>query len=847
MTLREPVDLENCDREPIHVPGAIQAHGCLIACDADLGVVRRYSANAAAMLGLPFEDLAGRSLEDLLGRKALHDLRNVLARWSGQARPGQLTGVVVGSRGEAFDISVHHHGDRGIVEFERSPGGQETSRLDLTRVLTARLGQFNDVDSLVRKSVRLLQAALGYDRVMIYRFAPDGSGEVISEARQPHLESFLGQHFPASDIPRQARQLYLQNTIRVVGNAGGAPVELLPAEHELAEPLDLTHAHLRSVSPIHCEYLRNMGVAASMSISILRGDRLWGLIACHHYSPRTLSLDFRVAAEMFGEFFSLHLEVLSQREMHLAAERARQFLNELLRDTSRRSDVFEALRSRLPLLAEFLACDGIGLWMGGRWAAEGETPAQEHIARLADHISGLCDGRVWTTVALPEAYPPGAAFAGQVTGVAAVPLSHTAPDFILFFRKERLRTIQWGGDPNKTYATGEHGARLTPRRSFAIWKETVEGRSADWRQEDLDIAEAARVAIAEVILRHNQVLAEERDKAELRQKILNEELNHRVKNILALIQSLVSFPVEAGRTLRDYVDSLKGRIQALAHAHDQVVRGEGGGPMRDLLEAEISPYRNVATIAIDGPAVALDSRAFAVMALVFHELATNAAKYGALSTASGRLDIAWSGIENGDCAVEWLESGGPPVREPERRGFGSILLERSIRFDLGGSSDVLYAPGGFRARFRIPQAHLAWRGGGRSPARLSPAPPAEPAMDLAGLNVLLAEDQLLVALDAEMMLGDLGAVGVAAVSSVGEARRWLASATPDLAVLDVNLGGENSIPIARVLAARGVPFIFATGYTRLEVPDDLSSRPFINKPYDIGALSGAIRRALAAD
>ncbi len=209
---------------------------------------------------------------------------------------------------------------------------------------------------------------------MIYRFEQDGSGKVISEARRGDLESFLGQYFPATDIPRQARILYLQNPLRIISDASGARVPLVPELDEAGQPLDLSFAHLRSVSPIHCEYLRNMGVGASMSISIIVNGTLWGLIACHHYSPKTLSMSERIAAEMFGEFFSLHLLALKQKRKLDIANEARRSLDRFLQSASNTADVDEMLSAALPEFSTLFACDGVGLWMNGRWTSVGSAP-----------------------------------------------------------------------------------------------------------------------------------------------------------------------------------------------------------------------------------------------------------------------------------------------------------------------------------------------------------------------------------------------------------------------------------------------------------------------------------------
>jgi len=841
MNKPEQVDLSNCDREPIHIPGSIQPHGCLLVCDSRAGRVLRHSANAFDQLGLSGE-INGVPLEALIGAEAAHTLRNALAANGEGLRPALLPGLRL--EHGVFDVSVHLFRSVAIIEFERATGEQP---LQLARALMQRIRDITDIDRLMAISARLLRGTLEYDRVMIYRFEHDGSGKVIAEAKRSDLESFLGQYFPATDIPQQARALYLKNTIRIIGDASGDRVPIVPALDASGEPMDLSLAHLRSVSPIHCEYLRNMGVGASMSVSIILDGKLWGLIACHHYSPKTLPMTQRVAAEMFGDFFSLHLYALNQRRTLETAGRARASLDRFLRLAAHHDNIGLLLQEHLPDFITLMPCDGIGLWMNGTWHAFGSVPPVSAIPALASLVSSVAEGRVWASHALPERLPEAQTYCAQVAGVLAVPLTQMPRDYLFFFRKELVQTLNWAGNPDKSYETGPLGDRLTPRKSFAIWKETVRMQAQPWTDADRETADVTRVALVEIGLRHSEIMAEERSRADVRQRMLNEELNHRVKNILALIKSLVGQPLQEGKSLADYVVSLKGRIQAVSFAHDQVVRGSGGGMLADLLEAELTPYSH-ASIELSGPAVLLNARAFSVMALVLHELSTNAAKYWALSRSSGRLSVSWQMTGKGDCEVVWQEAGGPVVAIPSQTGFGSALISRSLPYDLNGTSEVNYDPAGFSARFVLPAKHVS----------LSPVQP-EMAVPIPGIigtrerkvpgdiKVLLVEDQLLIAMDVESMLADSGIDDIVIASSSADALNRLSSRIPDVAVLDVNLGVGTSLPVAIELSRLNVPFLFATGYGDSSmISVDFAGVPVIRKPYESTTLVTAILQLLEA-
>lgn len=839
------VDLTNCDREPIHIPGSIQPHGCLLACDPTAGNVVRHSRNAGEMLGFP-GSLVDRPLHEVLGNTATHDIRNALATAPDPSRPALMPRLKIES-GLEFDVTVHRHDGHAILEFEKTD--VSTTPLQLARELIGRTRATTETSQLLRLTTALLRAVLGYDRVMIYRLEHDGAGKVESESKRPDLESFLGQYFPASDIPQQARALYLKNPIRVISDAAGHRIAIEPSQQATQPPLDLSYAHLRSVSPVHLEYLRNMGVGASMSISIVVDGKLWGLIACHHYAPKALSQAHRVAAEMFGEFFSMHLISLQQKQTLQVVTSARRALDRFLQRATTQTEVFALMSDALEDFRDAIACDGLGLFLDGQWHAIGTAPPAEHIPDLADYIFALAENRIWSTDRLSLVNPQADAYYQDVSGVIAVPLSQVNRDALFFFRKERLQTLNWAGNPEKSYESGPLGDRLTPRKSFEIWKQTVERHSEPWTEADLEIAHAVHSAAVEVVLRHRELMQEERHKAELRQRLLNEELNHRVKNILAVIKSLVATPAGDATALAEYITSLKGRVQALSHAHDQVIRGSGGGEIAQLLEAELSPYVAAAShIKLEGPRVQLDGRAYPVSALVFHELCTNAAKYGSLSVPGASLEVVWTLDESENLRIIWTERGGPVVNMPGSKGFGSALISRSIPFDLGGESTVVFESEGVRATIMIPKRFLTVLEG--LPQRsLAPVAAQETKREkpITDTKVLLVEDQVLIAMDAEMMLTDGGITTISTANSAASALEQLKTFTPDIALLDINLGSGTSLPVAEELKRRGIPFVFATGYDdRTALPSELLSIPVVRKPYDADQLLKILSESLAA-
>ena len=305
------VDLTNCNREPIHLLGAIQPVGFLIAVSTDW-IVARTSANVGIFLGYEPKSMIGNLLADFISPKLVHDLRNRVAYLNAPDTVERLFGCIMREEGQPFDIAIHMSGGQIIIEAE--PGTHNNGDASgAVRSMMVRLDSQPDLAGFYREGARQVRALLGYDRVMVYKFAPEGHGEVVAEACKPGIGSFKGLHYPASDIPQQARQLYKRNLLRVIRDVSARPVEIVPLLDENRRPLDLSLLVLRSVSPIHIEYLKNMGVEASLSISIIVDDELWGLFACHHYSPRSPTFERRSVSELFAQMFSMRLESRERR------------------------------------------------------------------------------------------------------------------------------------------------------------------------------------------------------------------------------------------------------------------------------------------------------------------------------------------------------------------------------------------------------------------------------------------------------------------------------------------------------------------------------------------------------
>ena len=837
------VDLTNCDREPIHLLGAVQPFGFLVALDSTHWTITRLSSNAGVWLGAGPADLVGRPIEDVFTHDAIHLIRGQLQTAVFTNTVARAFSVALLSDGARFDLAVHMNEDAIVIECEPCIDEQGVNSGALVRAMIARLQQTPELRTFYRVAAREMRGLTGFDRVMIYRFDHDGSGEVIAESARGGLESYLGLHYPASDIPRQARILYERNWLRIIPDVSAPPVAIQPGLIA-GRPLDLSMSVLRSVSPIHIEYLQNMGVGASMSVSILRDGKLWGLFACHHYGPHTVPFERRTAAELFGQMFSLLMES-RERDGEAAYEaRARKLHNQLVTVMAAEATRFDSIVSHLDEIADLLSCDGIGVWTGGHASLQGMAPTQDQFIGLIDHLTRGDPGDVLACHEIAAEYPPGRDFADRAAGMLVVPLSRPARDFLIFFRKEVARSVNWAGDPGKPMTIGPLGARLTPRKSFELWRETVSGQSIPWEPVDVRIAESLRVSLLEVILRLSDITEVERRRSQERQELLIAELNHRVRNILGLIRGVISQSRDPSLTVDAFTDVVGGRIQALARAHDQITADNWGpASFRGLVVAEAGAYLGgkATRVRLSGPEMLLEPQGFTTLALVVHELMTNSAKYGALSDSSGTIDIETRLDAQRDLHITWIEQGGPPVKPPTRRGFGSTVIERSIPYDLKGESTVDYEATGVRARFVIPASYV------RPAAGALAEPPAEAAAEVSAADlpkdVLIVEDNMIIALDAESSLVRAGIETVRVASSVAQAMRAIATRPPNFALLDINLGRETSFVVAEHLDSLGIPFVFTTGYGEdIAFPPKLLGVPRIRKPYSGDALLMAMRR-----
>ncbi|MBV7265099.1 HWE histidine kinase domain-containing protein [Erythrobacter ani] len=843
-----------CDREAIHHIAAVQDFGALIAVNSDWVIAQR-SVNCASMLDLDALPQVGARLSDHFTPNAMDTLKAALARQSGEDTVERVFGLRLVRGGQLFDCALHASGNHLIIEFEPHAEAEYADHLALIGPVLTQLEPIRDLKTLFDTGATLVRQMLGYDRVMVYKFHRDESGEVIAEDRRDDLEPFRGLRYPRADIPQQARELFRRNRFRVIADMDAEPVPIEPATSMYGEPLDLSMSVLRSHSAMHVQYMRNMGVQASLTIAIVRQGRLWGMFSCHHTEPKLPAYSLRTVAEMFSQMFSLMLDRILIARTDEQNARGRKLHDQLMLRFADGDSLANSLPMLDDVLQQVIPHDGASVLTGDHYRARGAAPNHEQFMALAPILSSAPTSQIIATSELKAQIGDAAEFGDIAAGALVLPVSRSPRDYLVLWRKPLTQVVTWAGDPTKT--TAEPGQRLHPRGSFAAWEESVEGRSEEWSDDEIQIAESLRVTLLEVILRMTDETAQERARAQEQQELLIAELNHRVRNILNLIRGLVSQSQDEAMSVSNFAAIIGGRISALASAHDNITRENWApAPLSALFDTELGAYLSEkrGRFTLIGDDVLIRPEAYTVLALVVHELVTNSAKYGCLCDSSGQLTVKLKRNGFGDLEIKWQERGGPPVKPPTRRGFGSTIIERSIPHELKGDAILRFKLSGLEADFTIPARFVDSNivtplENAEQLAANDTGPETEvDTVDEVSLpeHVLIVEDSMIIALDTEENLKRLGVKSVRVEGNVAGALTAIAAKEPDFAIIDFNLGTESSEPVARELKERGVRFVLATGYAEManEV-EELGADALLRKPYDRDDLEKALKAGRA--
>ena len=495
-------DLSDCEREQIHLPESIQPHGALLVMRGpDLKVVKASSnLNAvtdidADALGRPFADYDAVLAETIL---------SLLKEQGLESMPQSLRSASERSP-YSFDVAVHRL-ESGDVIAELEPvrpgadlsGFIERSFQSLLSTLTLR--------DLCDETARVFKELTGYDRVMVYRFDPEGHGEVFSEQRESDLEAYLGNRYPASDIPQIARRLYETNRIRVLVDVSYQAIPLIAGDDATQDgQLDMSLCSLRSVSPIHIQYLKNMGVSATLVVSLMAGGSLWGLVSCHHYSSRNISYETKAASEVLAEVVATRiaaLESFARVEGELAIRRIEKRIVEAI---ARDGDWKRALFDNPQLLLQPLQAIGAALAFDGQILSTGEVPGTEQIRGIVAWLEKTRSKEVFASSCLSSDSPEFKRIKSVASGLLSVPISRAPGEYLMWFRPERIRTLTWGGNPFKPVEVGDDPRDLSPRRSFTQWHQLVKDTSDQWSNADLMAAKLIGESLEDLIYQFRAV------------------------------------------------------------------------------------------------------------------------------------------------------------------------------------------------------------------------------------------------------------------------------------------------------------------------------------------------------
>ncbi len=715
----EPVDPRLCEREPIHIPGSIQPNAVMLAADAATFAILAYSTNVDEILPAGAAPVVGRPLAAVLPPPFVETIRTRVA--SGTLDDGRslrrTLKLALESGPRPYYVVAHAHAGRVIVELERAPEQPEdfgeASQAD-TELAVARLRAAETLTGAARIAALEIRALTGFECVLVYRFDADWNGEAIAEDKDPAWSrSLFGLRFPASDIPAQARALYTKAKSRFVIDRDCVPVPLLAAPEAGNAPIDLSFAQHRTLSPIHLEYQRNLGVNGSMSVSILVENRLWGLMIGHHRQPHYVAPETRAAATVLTDAFAMRVQEIesralwAERQEHLDVER------HLIRALTRAEDFVSALTAGPVTLLDLFGATGASIVSGERVTLIGRTPPDALVQGIAGWLRQRVDPAEtsFASSAFTRDFPEAAGQREIASGCLAVFVGEARETLLLWFRPEVPSTVTWGGDPRKPVLAGSGPVAVLPRRSFERWVEERTGYAAPWAAWQVSLAESLAAAVDGVVLRQRRKIDEltgllaEQKKLLVQKDILTREIDHRVKNSLQIVSSFLQMQRRqiADADARQAFADTSARVMSVARVHDSLYQAERIEEV-DLGQTIENLCNDLAGIAGDGHAVDLTAEAGLMvpyrkgvaLSLIMTELVTNAFKYGARAPGEGRVEVSVTALGPGSVQLRVCDDGGglPDGWEARPRGTGlGMKLIRAMLEQIDARLEVANSPG----------------------------------------------------------------------------------------------------------------------------------------------------------
>ncbi|VXD14715.1 sensor histidine kinase [Planktothrix paucivesiculata] len=502
------------DEQPIHILSQIQPHGILLVLEEPRLKILQVSHNIESILGISTETILSQYLENLLDPFQMERIDIGLKQDNLDfINPTKIWIKIKGDDYVIFD-GVFHRNSLGylILELEPATSQENIPFLSFYHLAKVSINQLESSSKLLdfcQIIVQEVQKITGFDRVMLYKFDPEGHGEVIAEEKRQDMEPYLGLHYPASDIPKPAREMFSSNWIRLIPDAAAEPVKLFPEINPIShQPTDLTCSILRSASPCHRQYLQNMGVGSSLTISLIKEGKLWGLIACHHLAPKYISYELRKACEFLGRVIFSELSERENTEDYDYRIQLNQIQSALIDAMSQEENFIDGLTQHQPNLLDLTSAQGAAIYFGGQFTLIGKTPPKADLIFLVEWLQKRSQQEVFYTDSLAKLYGDAQGFKDIGSGLLAISISHK--NYVIWFRPEVIQTVKWGGNPDQAFETHhiEDQVFLSPRKSFEQWKETVRLKSLPWKQVEIQAALELRKTIINIVLKQADELAE---------------------------------------------------------------------------------------------------------------------------------------------------------------------------------------------------------------------------------------------------------------------------------------------------------------------------------------------------